>query len=312
MAEMTLRPLPLPEFHLLLRRPGAAGAHRPATDAGASARDDAFYLESTGDAVRAFGTAIPPTRFQFYFIGLVARSRATCTTGLASFPVGPRTAFFVPPEQIHSSRDWTTADRGHALSFSEAFFVENLADKTALRRSPLFQWDRPPFLRLSRAQDTALRALFADLAAEWARRPRHSPTALRLLLQLIVARLEEAVCDCLAAETPLDAASRLYQRFRAALEADFRREKRPTAYAARLGVHPHHLATAIRAASGLPPGEWIRARVILEAQCLLGTTTRAVKEVAAELGYDDEAYFSRLFKKSVGVSPRDYQLGAAA
>jgi AraC-like DNA-binding protein len=49
---------------------------------------------------------------------------------------------------------------------------------------------------------------------------------------------------------------------------------------------------------------------VLEAQCLLGSTTRAVKEVAAELGYEDEAYFSRLFKKSVGVSPRDYQFGA--
>jgi AraC family transcriptional activator of pobA len=52
--------------------------------------------------------------------------------------------------------------------------------------------------------------------------------------------------------------------------------------------------------------------VILEARCLLANTTRAAKEIAAELGYDDEAYFSRLFKKSVGVFSRDYQLGTAA
>lgn len=102
----------------------------------------------------------------------------------------------------------------------------------------------------------------------------------------------------------------VYQRFRAALEKQFRRKKRPSAYAAQLGAHPNHFATAVRAASGLPPAEWIRARVVLEAQCLLANTAQAVKKVAAELGYDDEAYFSRLFKKSVGVSPRDYQLGA--
>lgn len=311
MAELTLRPLPLPQFHLL-RQPGADGAHRAADDPAAALRSSDFYLESTGDAVRAFGTGIAPTRFQFYFIGLVARSRATCTTGLASFSVGPRTAFFVPPEQIHSSRDWTTRDGGYALSFSEAFFVETLADKTALRRSPLFQWDRPPFLQLPKAEDAALRALFDQLAAEWARRPQHSVTAVRLLLQLIVARFEEATCRCFSLDTPLDANARLYQRFRSALEQTFRREKSPAAYAAQLGVHPNHLATAVRAASGLPPGEWIRARIVLEAQCLLGNTTRAVKEVAAELGYDDEAYFSRLFKKEVGVSPRDYQLGATA
>jgi AraC-like DNA-binding protein len=153
--------------------------------------------------------------------------------------------------------------------------------------------------------------LFAELAAEWARRPGHSVIALRLLLQLIVARLEEYTCACAANTPPLDANARLYQRFRAVLEERFRAEKSPAAYAAQLGVHPNHLATSVRAASGLPPGEWIRARVILEAQCLLASTARAIKEIAGELGYDDEAYFSRLFKKSVGVSPRDYQLGAA-
>jgi AraC-like DNA-binding protein len=120
------------------------------------------------------------------------------------------------------------------------------------------------------------------------------------------------VCECLVKEAPLDANARLYQRFRAALELAFRSEKSPAAYASQLGVHPNHLATAVKTASGLPPGEWIRARIILEAQCLLASTTRAVKEIAAELGYDDEAYFSRLFKKAVGVSPRDYHLGAAA
>jgi AraC-like DNA-binding protein len=311
MAALTLRPLPLPEFHLL-RQTGADGAHKSAASEVSGPRSADFYLESTGAAVRAFGTGIAPTRFQFYFIGLVARSRATCTTGLASFPAGPRRAFFVPPEQIHSSRDWTTRDEGYALSFSEAFFVENLADKNTLRRSPLFQWDRLPFLKLSPAEDRQVRALFAQLQAEWDRRPGHSPAALRLLLQLIVTRFEEISVRNGGLGTQLDANARLYQRFRAALEDAFRNEKSPAAYAARLGVHPNHLATAVKTASGLPPGDWVRARIVLEAQCLLGNTTRAIKEVPGELGYDDEAYFSRLFKKAVGVSPRDYQLGVAA
>lgn len=311
MADLTLPPLPLPDFHLLLRRPAAEGAHRESA-AGSATRAADFYLESTADAVRAFGTAIPPTRFQFYFIGLVARSAATCTTGLSSFHVGRRCAFFVPPEQIHSSRDWTTRDQGYALSFSEAFFVETLADKGALRRSALFQWDQPPVLRLTPAEHAAAEALFQQLEAEWNRRPHHSVPVLRLLLQLIIARFEEHSSQHRTAEPRLDASRRLYQRFRAALEEGFRREKSPAAYAKRLGVHPNHLATAVRTASGLPPGEWIRARVILEAQCLLANTARAVKEVAAELGYVDEAYFSRLFKKSVGVAPREYQLGESA
>lgn len=310
MADLTLRPLPLPEFHLLLRRPAADGAHK--TTGEPAARPADFYLETIPDAVRAFGPGIPPTRFQFYFISFVLRGRATSTTGLASFRTEPRMAFFVPPEQIHSCRQWKLSDDGYALSFSEAFFVENLADKSVLRRSPLFQWDRTPYVRLNPAEDRAMRRLYRELAGEWRRRPGHSPATVRLLLQLIVARFEEIARPASRPEAPLDANARLYQRFRGSLEQVFRQEKSPAAYAAQLGVHPNHLATAVKAASGLPPGDWIRARTVLEAQCLLANTGRGVKEIAAELGYDDEAYFSRLFKKAVGVSPRDYQLGAAA
>ncbi|MCX6952092.1 MAG: hypothetical protein NTV51_07985, partial [Verrucomicrobia bacterium] len=171
MAPVTLRPLPLPEFHLLHRQARADGAHRPA----ATARPADFYLETLADAVRAFGTGIPPIRFQFYFISFVTRARAVSTTGLTSFRTEPRMAFFVPPEQIHSSRGWAARDRGFALSFSEAFFVGNLADKAVLRRSPLFQWDRTPYLRLSAVEARGLGRLYAQLAEEWGRRPAHSP-----------------------------------------------------------------------------------------------------------------------------------------
>lgn len=311
MADQTLRPLPLPEFHLLTRRPDAVGAHRAASPAPTTPRPADFFLETIPEAVRGFGSGIPPTRFQFYFISFVIRGRAISTTGLASFKTRPRMAFFVPPEQIHSCRRWKESDRGYALSFSEAFFVENLADKAALRRSPLFQWDRKPYLHLSTAEDRSMRNLYRQLDEEW-RAPTRSSTTLRLLLQLIIVRFEEIVRRELSEATALNGNARLYQRFRVTLERAFRTEKSPAVYAQHLGVHPNHFATAVRAASGLPPGEWIRARVILEAQCLLANTPRAVKEIAGELGYEDEAYFSRMFKKVVGVSPREYQLGVAA
>ena len=47
-----------------------------------------FYLERLEEAVAVFGTGIAPTRFQFYFTVVVEKSRATCTTGLASVWVG--------------------------------------------------------------------------------------------------------------------------------------------------------------------------------------------------------------------------------
>jgi transcriptional regulator GlxA family with amidase domain len=40
---------------------------------------------------------------------------------------------------------------------------------------------------------------------------------------------------------------------------------------------------------------------------LLRTTTLAVREVAAQVGFEDPFHFSRFFKRQMGVSPREYR-----
>lgn len=44
-----------------------------------------------------------------------------------------------------------------------------------------------------------------------------------------------------------------------------------------------------------------------EAKALLRSTDLSINEVAARVGYDNYAYFSRLFRKRVGCSPKDYR-----
>lgn len=43
------------------------------------------------------------------------------------------------------------------------------------------------------------------------------------------------------------------------------------------------------------------------AASLLETTDYSMAEIAAIIGYEDPLYFSRLFRKIKGVSPRDYR-----
>jgi len=43
------------------------------------------------------------------------------------------------------------------------------------------------------------------------------------------------------------------------------------------------------------------------ARTLLQDTTIPIAEISAHLGYEDQSYFSRIFKKYTGLSPRDYR-----
>jgi AraC family transcriptional activator of pobA len=51
----------------------------------------------------------------------------------------------------------------------------------------------------------------------------------------------------------------------------------------------------------------INARIVHEAQRELVYTTSSTKQLAAQLGFSDEAYFSRFFRKHTGLSPRVFR-----
>ena len=48
----------------------------------------------------------------------------------------------------------------------------------------------------------------------------------------------------------------------------------------------------------------IAERIVIEAKRELYLTSKAVKEIAYELGFEDEYYFSRFFKTNADISPQ--------
>ncbi|MFT3980557.1 MAG: helix-turn-helix transcriptional regulator [Ferruginibacter sp.] len=90
--------------------------------------------------------------------------------------------------------------------------------------------------------------------------------------------------------------------FKSLLERNFISLKRPSDYAARLKVSVFYLNECVKNVSGYPVSYHIQQRIVLEAKRLLCHTNKSVKEVAMELGYEDYAYFSRLFSKVTGMS----------
>lgn len=87
------------------------------------------------------------------------------------------------------------------------------------------------------------------------------------------------------------------------IERNYRTLHAPAAYAERLHVTPKTLGRLVREHLGTTPTELIRSRILTHAKWQLLHTLRPVKEIAREVGFSDELYFSRLFKKATGCSP---------
>lgn len=74
---------------------------------------------------------------------------------------------------------------------------------------------------------------------------------------------------------------------------------------------PDYLIRHFKEETGLTPYQYLLKRKLQIAANLLRGTTLPVGEIAMQLGYEDAHYFSGLFKKEMGVSPRQYRKDSA-
>lgn len=68
-----------------------------------------------------------------------------------------------------------------------------------------------------------------------------------------------------------------------------------------------HYSRMFRAKTGISPNRYFNELKIQESCQHLYFTNRSIKEICFELGFQDPYYFSRLFKKLMGVSPANYK-----
>lgn len=92
-------------------------------------------------------------------------------------------------------------------------------------------------------------------------------------------------------------------RLRKLLDIHLVEEKSPAAYASMMNISEVYLNEAVKGATGLSVGAYIRNMVMVRAKRQLAYTSLSAKEIAYALGYEDYAHFSKLFSKSTGMTP---------
>ena len=74
-----------------------------------------------------------------------------------------------------------------------------------------------------------------------------------------------------------------------------------------IGVSENHLSRIFRRELGITPWDYLNRYRIKQAKELLISTDRSITSVALEVGFNDPAYFSRVFRKQVGLSPSAFR-----
>ena len=186
--------------------------------------------------------------------------------------------------------------------------LESLLHAASPELLPLVR--KPAILALgdSGPEGAALMPLFLALEREARHQEEWQLTAgmgLLMALCVQVARLQRSA----ELKAPITSSRKALQieKFRTLVDAHFKAHWPIVAYAEQLGITPGQLSRLCREVLGMSSLDVIHARLVHEAQRDLVYTSNSIKQLAYQLGFADEAYFGRFFRKHTGLSPREFR-----
>jgi len=233
-----------------------------------------------------------------YSIGLVTKGNVTVHCDMEEITIGANCLFMVKPFQVHAVSHISTDAGGYFVGI-ESFLMPQECQNLFSRLAPAQQFIQIP----APLQQTLLQTiqLLHDAHDEPNSYKHHILTGYFNAYVHHVAAIYKA--SHISHNSQLTNQATIISAQFSALLAQHSFLKLPSFFAQKLNVTTAHLNHCLKSFTGFTVTHWLQDAMITEAKKQLYYTDNDSKQIAFALGYDDHAYFARLFKKLTGYTP---------
>lgn len=248
----------------------------------------------------------------FYSISLKTLVSGELLYGRTKYDFQNGTMIFTAPRQELVARNLVVSSQSATICFHEDF-IEGHAIRNRIKKCGFFSYTMNEALHLSPREELLVQSIFKVVEAEY--QNNQDEFSKEIILSQI--------------DTLLKYASRFYKRqfiHRSDLSGKLLRKfetkvanyfeshrfleegpPKPADIAREMKVSPRYLSDTLKVETGKTAKELIQLALIDEAKDLLLEPQRTVSETAYQLGFEYPQYFSRLFKKKVGMTPSEFR-----
>ncbi|MEO1518476.1 MAG: helix-turn-helix transcriptional regulator [Bacteroidota bacterium] len=245
----------------------------------------------------------PAHRHDYFVLILVEQAKGTHQLDFRDYPLEAYTVYCISPEQVHQI-DVEAGPRGHVLLFTADFLQSHsLPPEQLFDLGVFFDCEAVPPLQLPPAARPEFLQLIGQIACEY-----RSDHPLRLdmigtLLKLLLLKLQRISSQTIPSQLPPNQRkAEIVRQFKKTLEHSFRQEHQVRHYAAAQQLTANYLNEVIKAETGRSVKDFIQDRIVLEARRIALFSDSSMKQIAWQLGFEDAAHFSKLFKKRQGIT----------
>lgn len=269
---------------------------------------ESFYCNTFSEHLRRHHQNITtPHKHNFYLCVLFTQGSGRHEIDFESYAIAPGEVFFLKPGQTHH---WELSNdvEGYIFFHSHNFYELEFTSQSILDYPFYYSRQNKPSLTIPEEQTSFIKNTFISLMNEYTTNQAFKKQKILSLLQSLYIDLSRLYArEQTATNSPEVTNNQYLHRLELLIENNFHQMKSPSAYAERLNITTRHLNRLTQNSFGKSTSELITERVILEAKRLLIYKEIALTDISFQLGFEEYTYFSRIFKKHTGTTPRDFR-----
>jgi len=247
-----------------------------------------------------------PHKHSFYHLVYFTKGSGSHSIDFVHFPVEAGQIYFMAPGQVHSW-DFDQQPDGYIVNFSEQYLQALIANPGYPDQFSFFSGiASQQVIVIPSAGRQQIEEILETIVREGNSTAAFKDDFARAaLVQLLI--LVNRYTNKEGEEHRSNYNTVLLQNFRKLIEQHYKEKRLTKDYAAMLYITPNHLNALSKDVTGRSAGELIRDRILLEAKRLLVNARLTIAQIAGELNFIDNSYFSKFFRKYEGITPEAFR-----
>jgi AraC family transcriptional regulator, transcriptional activator of pobA len=217
-----------------------------------------------------------------------------------SYPIVTNALFFIKPNQVLNVEKCTSL-QGYLLSFSKEYIGIDDESCDAECLGKLLRFFSKELVSLAQETMVDLEETLQKMLSEQNTYNLYKSELMKRYFKILLIYIFRQSEECVEAGLQ-NRNLALVEKFMSLLEKGYIEKKMVADYALELYVSANYLNQIVKKITGNSAGWHIRGRIILEAKRKAVYSNRSMKEIGYMLGFEDPAHFSKLFKKTTGIT----------
>ncbi|MGS4344284.1 AraC family transcriptional regulator [Myroides odoratus] len=226
---------------------------------------------------------------------------------LQAYEVKTGDVIFLNTWQQHR-RTFNTSTHGYLLRFTPSFITQFVSNHLFVHELPFFKrFTNHHVLSLDSDLKTILLLTLERMLKEYETEDGEYLNLLRTYLLEILLLCKKEIDHTSFVSLTATRSNELIKTFELLIDKHFYEYRFPKEYAKVLLVTPNYLNAMCQKIRQKSAGDLIRDRILIECKRLLIHTNLSASEIAYQLNFKDNSYFSKFFKKYMGISPDEFR-----